>query len=150
MGYSYDASGKLCCDICDDSGGVRKYRCPFGWCQPIALCPKCKHEHPEYTSKEWHREHGCEKAMIQVKQEETKKQQMLAAGKLLRCAALWHPDRKDRKVKVIFRNGDKETAYWMARRTYDAIALGVLATVDDFKKHGKVTKARNVDIYSPI
>jgi hypothetical protein len=42
MGYSYDrATGRLCCDNCGMDGGVRKRRCPAGWCPPWALCPAC-------------------------------------------------------------------------------------------------------------
>ena len=144
MGYCYDADGKLCCDVCSESGGVRKHRCPFGYCQPIALCPKCKREHPEYVSKAYHRENGCEANHLRFQQEEAQRQQLLDSGKLLRCSALQHNGR----VKVIFRgkNG-KERAFWMAPRTYRRIALGVPATPQDFKALGKVTRAKTTDIY---
>jgi len=144
MGYCYDADGKLCCDVCGDSGGVRKNRCPFGYCQPIALCQKCKREHPEYVSKAYHRENGCEANHLRFQQEEAQRQQLLDSGKLLRCSALRHNGR----VKVIFRgkNG-KERAFWMATRTYRRIPLGEPATVEDYKAIGKVTRAKTTDIY---
>jgi len=44
MGFCYDSHGRLCCDLCGSSGGVRKVRCPVNWCSPIAVCPKCRTE----------------------------------------------------------------------------------------------------------
>ena len=42
MGYCYDQNHRLCCDICGNSGGVRKMPCPVNWCQPVAACPTCR------------------------------------------------------------------------------------------------------------
>lgn len=148
MGYCY-CGGKLCCDVCGDYGGVRKYRCPFGWCQKVALCPKCKREHPEYTSKAYHREHGnCEVHHLEFERQKTKELQLLKTGKLLRRSALQHKMKTGWRIKVIFCGlKDKVRAFWMAPRTYRAIELGVPATVEDYKTFGKVTRARNTDIY---
>ena len=41
MGYSYDMSNRLACDMCSKSGGVRKHKCPFGYCPPLAMCADC-------------------------------------------------------------------------------------------------------------
>lgn len=145
MGYSYDVDGLLCCDVCGDSGGVRKHRCPFGWCPAVALCQKCKRDHPEYLSKAFHREHGnCEENMLRSKREEAERNRILSEGKYLRCSALRHNGR----VKVIFRNKDgEERAFWMAPRNYRGLRLGTPTTPEDYKARGKVTRARNVDIY---
>ena len=149
MGYCYYGR-QLCCDVCGNPGGVRKHRCPFGWCPAIALCPKCKREHPEYTSKKFHREHGCEQRMVEVHQREAEEQRILKEGKLLRRSALQHKDGVGFRIKVIFRGlKDIVRAFWMAPRTYRAIALGVPATVEDYRALGKVTRARNTDIYDP-
>jgi len=147
MGNSYDSWGKLCCNVCGQSGGVRKHKCPFGWCPPIALCPKCKREHPEYLSRDGHRKHGCEEQHNRYEAQKAQEALLLKQGKLLRRAALCHPKHNNR-VKVIFQGaGDKERAFWMAQRTYNAIPVGVPATVEDFKSKGKVTRARTTDIY---
>lgn len=144
MGYSY-CNGKLCCDVCGDYGGVRKHRCPFGWCPRIALCPRCKREHPEYLTKAYHREHGnCEENHLRFERERAEELRLLNDGRLIRRSALRHNGR----VKVIFRGkNDKVRAFWMAPRTYGAIELGVPATVEDYKALGKVTRARNTNIY---
>jgi hypothetical protein len=45
MGYIYTVgrNGReaLACDLCGNSGGVRKRSCPVGWCPPAALCVEC-------------------------------------------------------------------------------------------------------------
>ena len=121
MGYSYDSQGRLCCDVCSNSGAVRKYRCPFGYCPAIALCPTCRKTHAHYVSKKTHREHGCEEQSRIFDQHEQEKAQMMASGKFVRCAALGHSDREN---KVIFRGKDnEEKAYWMSPETYKAIPL---------------------------
>ena len=145
MGYSFDGTGRLCCDICGQSGGVRRNRCPFGWCQPIAMCQRCKREHPEYVSKAYHRKHGnCEQNHLRFEREQAEKLRLLKEGKFLRCSALRHNGR----VKVIFRNKDgKERAYWMAPRNYRGLGYGTPTTLEDYKARGKATRAKNTDIY---
>jgi len=148
MGYSYDASGRLCCDVCDKSGGVRKYRCPFGYCPAIALCPTCKETHPHYISKKAHREQGCEEQSRLFDQHEQEKNQLIASGKFVRCAALKHYIAGIDRDKVIFRGKDgAEQAYWMSPETYKAIPWFENATPEDYMKHGEVQQAANTDIY---
>lgn len=57
MGYSFDLSGRLCCDHCGASGKVRKRVCPYKvhdpassgsgypYCMPAALCSTCYQTH---------------------------------------------------------------------------------------------------------
>lgn len=43
MGYVYEyGTNRLVCDGCGRTGGVRKVKCPVGWCPPPALCASCK------------------------------------------------------------------------------------------------------------
>lgn len=151
MGYCYESStGRLCCDVCDHAGGVRKFRCPFGWCQAIALCPECRRKHPEYVSAETHRQAGCEKRHQEFAEHEDQRKALIEFGEFVRCSALTHrgkhPGPED--VKVIFHgaNGQYQT-YWMSEATYHAIPLGVNATPDDYRKHGNVIEAKSLDIY---
>jgi hypothetical protein len=147
MGYSY-VGRQLCCDVCGDYGHTRKYRCPFGYCPAIALCPKCKREHPEYTSKEGHRKVGCEKAMIKATSHENERKSLLEAGYFVRCSALWHPTRNSTlNVKVIFRGINNEEAYWMTDATYKCIPLLANATPSDFENYGTLRKALNTELY---
>ena len=145
MGYCYDVDGRLCCDVCSSSGGVRKHRCPFGYCPAIALCPKCKREHPEYLTKAYHRERGnCEEYHLRFVRENEARQRILDEGKYLRVSALRHNGR----VKVIFRNkAGQERAFWMAPRNYGSRRLDKPTTPEDYKANGKVTRARTTDIY---
>ena len=144
MGYSY-VGRQLCCDVCGDYGGVRKHKCPFGWCPRVALCPKCKREHPEYLTKAYHREHGnCEENHLRFERELEERQHILDEGGWLRCSALRHNGR----VKVIFRNkSGLKRAFWMAPRNYQGLGCGTATTPADYKARGKVTRARNTDIY---
>ena len=90
MGYSYTRTATrrlLDCDVCGHSGKVRRYRCPFNYCQPIALCRQCHTEHPEYTSVEYHRQHGCEAASLKFRRQQDRERELLAAGQYVRCAA---------------------------------------------------------------
>lgn len=148
MGYCYDArTGKLCCDVCDSSEEVKKYKCPFGWCQAIALCAECRKKHPEYVSKEYHRKHGCEQSHQEAVRQKAEYQALLNAGKFVRCSALSHSERPDLNVKVIFRGRSGEEAYWMSHKTYDSIPILTNATPADFRKHGRLIKAATTDIY---
>lgn len=148
MGYCYTADGKLCCDVCDHSGGVRKFRCPFGYCQAVALCPKCKHEHPEYVTKAFHRKQGCEKNHNEFARQEAERASLIERGQFVRTSALWHPQRPGDNIKVIFQGRDRTSkAFWMSDKTYHAIPFGVNATPKEYRKHGAVAEARSLDIY---
>ena len=152
MGYCYEAkTGALCCDVCDHAGGVRKFPCPFNYCQAIALCPACHTAHPEYTSKAHHRERGCERYSREFHQLEAKRQELIRQGHFVRCSALIHPEMTvAENIKVIFQGKDVEQAYFMSESTYHAIPLLVPATVEDYQQHGRVIPAQSVDIYQPV
>lgn len=143
MGYSYtvtaDGRELLDCDVCGNSGGVRKIRCPFGYCQAIAICPKCRAEHPEYVSKAGHKEQGCERRHEAFMAEREKEARLIAEGRFVRCAALQHNGR----VKVCFRGKDgAEVYYWMSHETYDALPLAAVFAVEDYEKYGPLTRAK--------
>lgn len=69
---------------------------------------------------------------------------LYAAGEYVRTAALAH---NDDVVKVIFQCREEEKAYFMHRKTYHAIPLGVVATPADFARFGEITEAGNTDLY---
>jgi hypothetical protein len=146
MGYSYTAAGKLCCDVCDNDGGVKKYPCPFGWCQPIALCPECKAKHPEYVSKAHHRERGCERQHLEFERQKKERQDLIDAGQVVRCAALSHQEHPGPNIKVIFKGKIGERAFWMSQETYHSLPLVDNATPADYRRHGPIMEARNVDL----
>jgi hypothetical protein len=84
MGYCYEAykgkRGRLCCDLCGNAGGVRKIRCPFGYCQATAACPACRKAHPEVFSKATHQNRGCEAAHLKFKADMRERETLLASG----------------------------------------------------------------------
>jgi len=139
MGYSYDMRGRLCCDSCDNSGNVRKYKCPFGYCQALALCCACAKTHKSLRSKEHHRERGCEKYHNEFVASQALRLALLQAGKSVRCAAL---DAPPYGVHVLFQTMDGTTeGFYMAKETYHVIPLGNPATPDDYRQHGTLTPA---------
>lgn len=72
-------------------------------------------------------------------------------GKVIRFSALWHDGVGMVRTKVLFRDKDgKRYGYWMDREVYNAIPLGIPATLDDYRKHGRVDEALNTDIYSNL
>jgi len=146
MGYSYDQTGRLCCDNCGRSGGVRKIRCPFGWCPAPAYCPECRQLMREYLTKEYHRKNGCEEQSMEFARRHQEQLKLLQQGQLVRSSALGHNGR----VKVLFAGltGEKE-AYWMSAKTYRAIPLLANATVTHYRRIGRVIKAKSLDLYDP-
>lgn len=154
MGYSYAVvsghkSNLLCCDVCGTAGGVRKHKCPFNWCQAIALCPACHKAHPEYTSVETHQ--GCESAHAKFHAQEQHKRDLLAAGKAVRCSASsWSVAAKmlPNGVHVLFKDANGNvTAYVMTAETYEAVGLCGPATVEDYAHHGRVIQVMSVDFW---
>ena len=139
MGYSYDNRNRLCCDNCGRSGGVRKVRCPFYWCPAVALCRECRRTHREYASRTYHTNKGCLAHHLEYQRQNAEMAHLISEGRLVRVAACGDNGR----VLVTFagQNGTRPN-FWMAKRTYHAIPLGVNATVEDYQKFGKVTRAR--------
>ena len=70
----------------------------------------------------------------------------------VRNCALLHPDKPGLNVKVVFVNyfrfKQREVAYWMSEETYDAIPLMDKATVEDYRKLGRICRGSNTNIYS--
>jgi len=141
MGNFYDQDNRLCCDFCGVSGGVRRYKCPFGYCKSIAACPSCRKKHKEVFSKGYHREQGCEKSQMEFDEREAKKEGLLNDGKAIRCSALGV---EDGKVHVLFRKKDGSMeGYCMSKELYNMFQLLEVVTPDDFKQHGELKEASN-------
>lgn len=148
MGYSYDGQGRLCCDICDRSGGVRKHRCPFGWCQSLALCPACRSgEGKKYRTVAYHKGQGCEARHKEYIQQQAEAQDLLIQGKFLRKAARGYGQR----VKVLFQNFlGQDKAYWMSRKTYRKISILTNAMIEDYQKLGKLRPAKSTNLWEDL
>ena len=147
MGYSYHKNLRtgrynLCCDFCGSSGNTKKYRCPFGYCPPIAACPKCHKEHKDKFSKEFHRSSGCEKGHRDFERKNKQRELMLASGQPVRCSAL---STGNGQVHVLFQTQvgtySPCVGYYMSKATYDSIPLGDNATPDNYRVYGELTPA---------
>ena len=144
MGYCYGRapSGRyaLACDNCGAVGGVRKRKCPHGYCPSAALCAGCSKS--VKASGKWTTMHACcEAAHAAFVAKEKAGAALLAAGKLLRCSAL-NVSRDGSKVHVLFKDKDGAyTGYYVTKETYDAIPLGTHATPEDYAAVGTLTPA---------
>jgi hypothetical protein len=117
MGYCYQG-GLLCCDVCGNTGGVRKKRCPHGWCQPVAVCPTCNQK-PEFKAK-WKTAHvACKTSSEKYAAEQAREQELLNQGKAVLCSAL---STDDNRVHALFRFKDGTTVgRFMSHEAYAAI-----------------------------
>ena len=142
MGYSYTRghNGRhlLDCDVCGNAGGVRKIRCPFGYCQAVAICASCKKKHPEVVSAATHREHGCEKNHNDFAAREKAEKALLHSGRVVRCSAL---GTDDGRVHVLFKTLTGYVGFYMSEETYNSIPLLVNATPEDYEVFGKLDPA---------
>lgn len=135
MGYTYE-NGRLCCDNCGKSGGVRRRKCTYGWCPPPAVCPDCWKGGVRDKERRFHEER-CKAPAAAYAAKERERQKLLVAGHYLRASACSTSD----GVLVTFRNCDgDEREYLMHRDTYRAIPLGDAATPECFAKHGEITE----------
>ena len=156
MGYSTTViNGKTvyCCDRCDNAP-AKKYYCPHGYCPPCYLCPDCWRELK--ANGKWREAHKkCKEGHENFEAKRRKEREMIESGHFLRCSALNHTfvstdDQEITRVKVIFRGKQKEIAYFMAPETYRSIELLMIATPDDYRKHGILEPCQNSDIYQNI
>jgi len=144
MGFCYTDTGLLCCDICGRHGGVRKIRCPFGWCGPCAACPDCRKDpdKKKYFSAAHHRESGCEREHARFAASEKLRYDLINAGRAVRCSALSVKVGKRDKVHVLFAKKDGSCiGFYMSAETYHAFPLAEPKTPEDYRRHGKLTKA---------
>ena len=142
MGFSYSMDGKLCCDYCG-STGARKYKCPHGWCPSWAACPECRKAHAKDFAKEGHAK--CKIRHEEYMAEEQERKAIIDGGGAVRTCALSHGE----KTKVIFQRSADRIAYYMDRKTYNAIPVMQIATPDDYRQFGPITQAADTDIYNP-
>jgi hypothetical protein len=151
MGYSYTMDGKLCCDGCPAYGkaaGVRKRKCPHGYCPSPAYCTACYNAKEKPNRAKIHAacKVGAEKYAAKLAAEAA----MLEAGKFLRVAAMgkgYSQGNGYATVHVIFRGKAGEVAYFMSAETYDAFPLGTAVTPEDYATVGTLTPAP-VSFYS--
>jgi hypothetical protein len=114
VGYSYSFDGKLCCDACGKSGGVRKRTCPYRvnyadggslpYCYPAALCGEC------YRQRRATLHTDCGDGAAKRTAAEADRAARLAAGDLEVRAAFgsWHQTVPDGFVGVLFRGSARE------------------------------------------
>ena len=136
MGYCY-SRGRLCCDVCGEPDGVRRQRCPHNYCQAIACCGSdaCKVKLRTYRAETC--AVSCKESHRVFLAREAEREALLAAGKLLRCAAVCD----GHGVKVWFKSKDGEAVRWMHVETYDAFPLLDSVSVEQFEAIGVVAES---------
>lgn len=111
---------------------MRRRKCKFKYCPDVPLCGKCwardKARFRDYCIE------NCKPASERYAVKLAVEKARLEAGDYLRCAA----DRVGAVgadlVNVIFRNAEGKTfERVMAKKTYNAVSLGVPAGVEDFE-----------------
>jgi hypothetical protein len=149
MGYSYTLSGQLCCDGCDNAGGVRRVRCPFNYCQPAALCPDCRAREPKGAARK--RQHAeCERLSTLFHARARRETELLAAGFAVRCSALAVDRPEGPRVHVLFRKADGSClGFYMTRAAYDSRPLFEPSIPGDYDIPGACLDVAPPDFYSP-
>lgn len=142
MGFCFDDRGRLCCDACPTSGGVRKMKCPWGYCYPVALCAECRKKHKDKLGKKFHREQGCEQKHFVAVRENAERKAKLDAGKLILASAVGLHDGSGivrvTFIKLVDGSHVSET-FLMHENVYDKRdTMGHTPTLDDFQKVGEV------------
>lgn len=128
MGFSYDSRHRLCCDVCDKSGGVRRVPCPAGYCQDYALCPACR-KSPDIRARIAARHVNCAALSASFKAELDAEAAAAAAGHAVLASALGQPDGR---VHILFRyaTGEYVGAY-VKPGVYDSRNKRTLADYPD-------------------
>lgn len=131
MGYVTDSSGRLCCDHCGRAGGVRRCKCPAGYCQGANLCPECR-RNPAVKAKIRDMHANCAEASARFQDRQARTRAALDRGEAVRISALMHARPAD-AVRVIFRDArGHESGADMTHATYDALPLLEPATLADY------------------
>lgn len=129
----------LCCDSCGVSGGVRRIRCPFGACPPVARCANCRKVYSYQDSKKHHRELRCDFQFTESERRAAKEAYLLSGGGHVRRAAR---NAGADGVHVLFVNKAGETVgYYMAHETYDGLPALEPACVEDYRALGELSPA---------
>ncbi len=138
MGYCYDMKMRLCCDLCGQAGGVRKHRCPHGYCPSPALCAACKKI--VAADGRWKKAHiTCKAGHDAMVARDRHQQELLDAGFFVRCSAM---SADNGQVQVLFENkAGVVIGKYMDHATYDAIPLLQPVTPEDYAMYGAVSEA---------
>lgn len=133
MGYGYDTRGRLACDGCGTTGGVRKRRCPYkvltdslrsprrfevDYSPAPALCSECYKKHGGLRGV-----HGeaCREGAAASQAEYDKVEAALDAGESFVIAAYgsWAEDVPKGQVKVLFKGRAGESSLLMPEDLYE-------------------------------
>lgn len=157
MGHSYDKQGRLCCDGCGNSGGVRARKCRYlisrdgyklPYCYPPDLCAACFKKHGGTRGI-----HGdkCKEGAARMQAQEDARQARLQAGEWEVRSAFgsggalisgW-PEVPEDYTGVVFRNAKGEEVNALVPR--DSYNPGTKRYLSDYPEaqrwHGAVLPA---------
>jgi hypothetical protein len=136
MGYCFDYKGRLVCDGCGVSGGVRKRKCSFKvlgdsrygprhalpYCPAPAVCGECFKKHG--GSKGIHG--GCKGGAEASQAEADEVERLLDEGEYFAASAYgdWNKTVPEGKVGVIYRGRAGERRVLLASRDYAGPGAG--------------------------
>lgn len=155
MGTCWEGK-RMVCDFCSRApGGVRKVRCPFGYCPSVAACADCRKSRKDKLGRAFHVGAGCDQKHAAYVAQEKERENLLATGRKVRSAAVSAKVDGFDVVKVWFRGfaflgegcklGLIDHEFYMAPETYSALPLGKNATIEDYMAHGMVLPAPGKD-----
>lgn len=154
MGYSTDMRGRLCCDNCGTSGGVRKRTCPhkvtsdslrgarsaLPYCYPPAVCAPC------FTKLGGNRQlHArCKEGAAESQRQYDEIEAQLEAGESLSTTAWgdWHEKVPEGMVGLVFHGRAGKEYRVIAKADYPgrSVALSTSPTRPWVDHPGSVTK----------
>lgn len=83
MALKTSPEGKICCNYCGTTLLVKTFRCPFRYCEQVAMCPACERQNLHRKTKAGHRALGCEAEASKLKAEQLSRQEIFSSGKYL-------------------------------------------------------------------
>lgn len=126
MGYSYDSLGRLACDGCGKTGGVRRRPCPYkvrdecghtlNYCPASAYCAEC------HAARKATRHADCKAGAARSQAEYDARRAVLDAGEHVLSSAVgdWADGVPEGYCRVTFRGrGGQSSVYLIPTAEYD-------------------------------
>ena len=135
MGLKTSPDGKVCCEFCATTLLVKTFRCPFRYCESVAMCPACSKKHPHLKTKAGHRHTGCEENAIKVKAQTRERQEIFNAGQFLLAASL---KTGESLIHAIFRSGDARIGRFIPEALFCSADKTINPTLEDFERRGRM------------
>lgn len=125
------ADGKVCCSFCGTTLLVKTYRCPFRYCEQVAMCSACSKKNPNYKNKSGHRVLGCEQKASELKAEQTARRQIFCSGGFLLASTR---NINADLVHAVFRSESSRVGRFLPKSYLQQYEHQPNPTLDDFER----------------